>query len=252
MEDDPDARERVFHNAVREVLIHFLFFLVLYIFAFLLISKFKKRKEYYFADDDEDAVVYRISLWMCHFSLAVSLGAALLLPVSIVSNEVLLLYPTSFYIQWLNSSLIHGLWNEIFLFSNVSIFILLPFAYLFTESEGLPGSRKGLVSRLYETFLVFLLVAALLFGMTFLLSAILDYGRDSIHSLFALWSGYLPFLYSCLSCFGVMLLLICTPVGFARLFTVIGELVIKPRFLRDIEEEQACTLLEEDDLHRKL
>ncbi|CAN7941330.1 unnamed protein product, partial [Ixodes pacificus] len=121
---------------------------------------------------------------MCHFSLAVSLGAALLLPVSIVSNEVLLLYPTSFYIQWLNSSLIHGLWNEIFLFSNVSIFILLPFAYLFTESEGLPGSRKGLVSRLYETFLVFLLVAALLFGMTFLLSAILDYGRDSIHSLF--------------------------------------------------------------------
>ncbi|KAM7313057.1 protein LMBR1L isoform X1 [Ixodes scapularis] len=252
MEDDPDARERVFHNAVREVLIHFLFFLVLYIFAFLLISKFKKRKEYYFADDDEDAVVYRISLWMCHFSLAVSLGAALLLPVSIVSNEVLLLYPTSFYIQWLNSSLIHGLWNEIFLFSNVSIFILLPFAYLFTESEGLPGSRKGLVSRLYETFLVFLLVAALLFGMTFLLSAILDYGRASIHSLFALWSGYLPFLYSCLSCFGVMLLLICTPVGFARLFTVIGELVIKPRFLRDIEEEQACTLLEEEDLHRKL
>ncbi|EEC09895.1 lipocalin-1 interacting membrane receptor, putative [Ixodes scapularis] len=124
------------------------------------------------------------SLWMCHFSLAVSLGAALLLPVSIVSNEVLLLYPTSFYIQWLNSSLIHGLWNEIFLFSNVSIFILLPFAYLFTESEGLPGSRKGLVSRLYETFLVFLLVAALLFGMTFLLSAILDYGRASIHSLF--------------------------------------------------------------------
>ncbi|CAN7939336.1 unnamed protein product, partial [Ixodes hexagonus] len=232
--------------------IHFLFFLVLYILAFLLISKFKKRKEYYFADDDEDAIVYRISLWMCYFSLAVSLGAALLLPVSIISNEVLLLYPTSFYIQWLNSSLIHGLWNEIFLFSNVSIFILLPFAYLFTESEGLPGSRKGVISRLYETFLVFLLVAALLFGMTFILSAILDYGQSSIHSLFALWSGYLPFLYSCLSCFGVMLLLICTPFGFARLFTVIGELVVKPRFLRDIQEEYLCTLMEEDDLRRKL
>lgn len=252
MEDDPDARERLFHNAIREILIHFLFFLVLYVFAFLLISKFKKRKEYYFADDDEDAVVYRISLWMCYFSLAVSLGAALLLPISIISNEVLLLYPTSFYIQWLNSSLIHGLWNEIFLFSNMSIFILLPFAYLFTESEGLPGSRKGVISRLYETFLVFLLVAALLFGMTFILSAILDYGRASLHTLFALWSGYLPFLYSCLSCFGVMLLLICTPVGFARLFTVIGELVIKPRFLRDIHEEYYYTLMEEDDLRRKL
>ncbi|XP_077484435.1 LMBR1-like protein lilipod isoform X2 [Amblyomma americanum] len=251
MEDEADARERLFHNAVREILIHFLFFVVLYVFAYVLISKFKKKKDDYFADDDEDAVVYRISLWMCCFSLAVSLGAALLLPVSIISNEVLLLYPSSFYMQWLNSSLIHGLWNEIFLFSNVSIFILLPFAYLFTESEGLPGSRRGLISRLYETFLVLMLVAALLFGMTFLLSAILDYGRASIHSLFALWRGYLPFLYSCLSCFGVMLLLMCTPVGFARLFTVLGELVMKPKFLRDIQEEYQCTLMEEENLGRR-
>ncbi|XP_049271773.1 protein Lilipod isoform X7 [Rhipicephalus sanguineus] len=188
---------------------------------------------------------------MCSFSLAVSLGAALLLPVSIISNEVLLLYPSSFYMQWLNSSLIHGLWNEIFLFSNISIFILLPFAYLFTESEGLPGSRKGLISRLYETFLVFTLVAALLFGMTFLLSAILDYGQTSMQSFFALWCGYLPFLYSCLSCFGVVLLLICTPVGFARLFTVLGELVIKPKFLRDIQDEYQCAMMEEENLRRR-
>ncbi|XP_064471957.1 limb region 1 protein homolog isoform X2 [Ornithodoros turicata] len=257
MDEDPETRERVFHNAIRELLIHFLFFLVLYVFAFLLISKFKKKKEYYF-DDDEDAVVYRVSLWMCYFSLAVSLGAALLLPVSIISNEVLLLYPTSFYIQWLNSSLIHGLWNEIFLFSNISIFILLPFAYFFTESEGLPGSKKGLLSRLYETFLMFMLVAALLFGLTFIISALLDYGHSRMQSLFTLWGGYLPFLYSCLSCFGALLLLtqfctaVCTPVGFARLFTVIGELVVKPRFLRDIQEEYYCTLMEEEDLRRKL
>lgn len=35
-----------------------------------------------------------------------------------------------------------GLWNLIFLFSNIAVFILMPFAYLFTESEGLPGSKK--------------------------------------------------------------------------------------------------------------
>ncbi|KAL3217392.1 hypothetical protein MRX96_032398 [Rhipicephalus microplus] len=251
MENDTDARERLFHNAIREILIHALFFLILYVFAHILVSKFRKKKEYYFAEDDEDAIVCRVSLWMCCFSLAVSLGAALLLPVSIISNEVLLLYPSSFYVQWLNSSLIHGLWNEIFLFSNISIFILLPFAYLFTESEGLPGSQKGLISRFYETFLVFTLVAALLFGMTFLLSAILDYGQTSMQSLFALWCGYLPFLYSCLSCFGVVLLLICTPVGFARLFTVLGELVIKPKFLRDIQDEHQCAMMEEENLRRR-
>ncbi|XP_075550046.1 LMBR1-like protein lilipod isoform X5 [Dermacentor variabilis] len=112
-------------------------------------------------------------------------------------------------------------------------------------------SSTGLISRLYETFLVLTLGAALLFGMTFLLSAILDYGRASIHSFFALWSGYLPFLYSCLSCFGVVLLLICTPVGFARLFTVLGELVIKPKFLRDIQDEYHCAVMEEENLRRR-
>ena len=35
-----------------------------------------------------------------------------------------------------------GLWNYVFLFSNLALFVLMPFAYLFTESEGLPGSRK--------------------------------------------------------------------------------------------------------------
>lgn len=35
-----------------------------------------------------------------------------------------------------------GLWSLVFLFSNLALFILLPFAHLFIESEGLPGSSK--------------------------------------------------------------------------------------------------------------
>ncbi|XP_075750173.1 LMBR1-like protein lilipod isoform X7 [Rhipicephalus microplus] len=119
------------------------------------------------------------------------------------------------------------------------------------QGPSLTQPSQGLISRFYETFLVFTLVAALLFGMTFLLSAILDYGQTSMQSLFALWCGYLPFLYSCLSCFGVVLLLICTPVGFARLFTVLGELVIKPKFLRDIQDEHQCAMMEEENLRRR-
>ncbi|XP_077484440.1 LMBR1-like protein lilipod isoform X7 [Amblyomma americanum] len=162
MEDEADARERLFHNAVREILIHFLFFVVLYVFAYVLISKFKKKKDDYFADDDEDAVVYRISAVERNLSLLQRLHlhpAAVCLPV-------------------------HGV---------------------------------GGTPRISE----------------------------------ALWRGYLPFLYSCLSCFGVMLLLMCTPVGFARLFTVLGELVMKPKFLRDIQEEYQCTLMEEENLGRR-
>jgi hypothetical protein len=55
------------------------------------------------------------SLWLCTFSLAVSVGSALLLPISILSNEILLYYPNSYYVKWLNSSLIQGtvtLWDS--------------------------------------------------------------------------------------------------------------------------------------------
>lgn len=48
------------------------------------------------------------SLLLCTVALAVAVGAALLLPISIASNEVLSLYPSSYYVQWLNHSLIHG------------------------------------------------------------------------------------------------------------------------------------------------
>ena len=46
--------------------------------------------------------------WLCSFALSVSAASALLLPLSIVSNEVIVLYPTSDYVQWLNPSLIKG------------------------------------------------------------------------------------------------------------------------------------------------
>ena len=112
----------------------------------------------------EDEIVYKTSFAICAFSLAVSVGAALLLPISTISNEVsppkvyyfqsvrtwqipfqvLHRYPASWYMKWLNSSLINGIWNLIFVLSNVSLFIFLPFAYLFCESEGLPffGNKR--------------------------------------------------------------------------------------------------------------
>ncbi len=56
----------------------------------------------------EDEMVYKVSFGICAFSLAVSVGAALLLPVSTISNEILHRYPSSWYIKWLNGSLIQG------------------------------------------------------------------------------------------------------------------------------------------------
>lgn len=129
--------------------------IVLLLGAYAFLARFLKKV----SDDDDllaylnredDEMVYKISLFMCCFSLAVSAGSALLLPISSISNEVLHRYPDSWYIKWLNSSLIHGIWNLIFALSNASLLIFLPFAYLFCESEGFFGYRK-VYFRLRET-----------------------------------------------------------------------------------------------------
>ena len=48
------------------------------------------------------------SILICTLTLAVSFGAVLLLPMSIGANEALIMFPNSYYLQWVNSSLILG------------------------------------------------------------------------------------------------------------------------------------------------
>lgn len=81
--------------------------------------------------------------------------------------------------------LILGLWNYVFLFSNLSLFILLPFAYLFTESEGFFGHRKGLWARVYETFIVLILLAIVVLGMTYVLSALFNEDESNVIPIFS-------------------------------------------------------------------
>lgn len=254
MEYDPDLREQIFHNNVRENIIFLLLFLLLCVSSYTIIGYFKRRDgEDYIIDDEDDVTVYEISLWLCTFSLAVSVGAAFLLPFSIASNEVLLLYPNSYYVQWLNHSLVQGLWNHIFLFSNLSMFVLLPFAYFFIESEGFSGHRKGIRARLFETITMLVILFLFIIGVAYITSSFIDGQKPSaILSVLNLWNYLLPLLYSCISFIGVLMLLICTPLGFARLFTVVGQFLIKPQFLRDIEEEYFVVTLEQQSIKRKL
>ncbi|KAJ8397058.1 hypothetical protein AAFF_G00011120 [Aldrovandia affinis] len=248
--DDVSVREQIFHCRVRETIICVLLFICLYIFSYFIITHFKKNAEFV-SDDREDATVNRIVLWLCTFTLSMSVGAVLLLPLSILSNEVLLSFPHSYYMQWLNGSLIHGLWNLVFLFSNLSLFLLMPFAYFFTESEGFVGSKKGVMGRVYETMVVLLLLTLLVLGIVWVASALLH--RDTAQeSLYDLWEYYLPYLYSCISLFGVLLLLLCTPSGLTRMFSITGSLLVKPRLLEDVEETVSCVLFEEASLSRKL
>ncbi|MCJ8732009.1 hypothetical protein PDJAM_G00205750 [Pangasius djambal] len=255
-EDDVTIREQNFHSQVREYIICFLLFAVLYIVSYCIITRYKRKSEFFLTStddhEDEDAVVNRISMYLCTFTLAVSGGAVLLLPFSIISNEILLSLPKNYYIQWLNGSLIHGLWNLVSLFSNLCLFVLMPFAYFFLESEGFAGSKKGLKARILETFVMLFLLALLILGIVWVASALVDNDAASMESLYDLWEFYLPYLYSCISLMGGLLLLMCTPVGLSRMFTVMGQLLVKPTILEDLDEQLYCIQLQEEALQHKL
>uniref|UniRef100_A0A8D0X8Y9 Protein LMBR1L n=1 Tax=Sus scrofa TaxID=9823 RepID=A0A8D0X8Y9_PIG len=240
------VREQLFHERVRECIISTLLFATLYILCHIALTRFKKPAEFTTVDD-EDATVNKIALELCTFTLAVALGAVLLLPFSIISNEVLLSLPRNYYIQWLNGSLIHGLWNLVFLFSNLSLIFLMPFAYFFTESEGFAGSRKGVLARVYETVVMLILLTLLVLGMVWVASAIVDNDKASRESLYDFWEYYLPYLYSCISFLGVLLLLVCTPLGLARMFSVTGKLLVKPRV-----RSAPCPSILQDELPAEL
>uniref|UniRef100_A0A6Q2XA62 Limb development membrane protein 1 n=1 Tax=Esox lucius TaxID=8010 RepID=A0A6Q2XA62_ESOLU len=248
-EDDVTIREQNFHSQVREYIICFLLFAVLYIVSYCIISRYKRKSD---DQEDEDAVVNRVSMYLCTFTLAMSGGAVLLLPFSIISNEILLSFPQNYYIQWLNGSLIHGLWNLVSLFSNLCLFVLMPFAYFFLESEGFAGSKKGIKSRVLETFVMLFLLGLLILGIVWVASALIDNDAASMESLYDLWEFYLPYLYSCISLMGGLLLLMCTPVGLSRMFTVMGQLLVKPTILEDLDEQIYCITLQEEALQRRL
>ncbi|XP_072349881.1 limb region 1 homolog-like protein isoform X3 [Scyliorhinus torazame] len=155
-------------------------------------------------------------------------------------------------IMKMQQSIASRLWNLVFLFSNISLVFLMPFAYFFTESEGFAGSKKGIMARVYETFVVLFLLTLLVLGIVWVASAIINNDAASWESLYDLWDYYLPYLYSCISLFGVLLLLLCTPFGLSRMFTVTGQLLVKPRLLEDLDEQLNCTRFEEAAVVHKL
>lgn len=45
---------------------------------------------------------------------------------------------------------------------------------------------------------------------------------------------------------------VCTPIGFIRLFSVVGQVLVKPNLLRDVNEEFQTFNMEEASVKRKI
>ena len=181
-------------------------------------------------------LILLFSVWMCSFSLSVSIGSAALLPLSVIGSEVLHNHPNDYYLKWLNLALINALWKYVFLLSNLSMFVLLPFAYFFIESQGFSfylrsqRHRPQFILRVYETLVVCFLVIIVLVGIIDVFYSIFLPDLYTISfSLLCISCLSTPILYSFVSLLGVFMLLISTPVGLARMFDLFSEMLIQQK-----------------------
>ncbi|XP_033927255.1 protein LMBR1L isoform X4 [Melopsittacus undulatus] len=246
-------REQLFHERVRECIICTLLFTSLYILCHFIITHFKKHTDFAAEHDDEDAAVNRIALGLCTFTLAVALGAVLLLPFSIISNEASGTWSSSSPICPSSSSC------PLPTSSPSPRALQAPRRWVVVSpnpnpvpSHPLTVLPQGIMARVYETSVVLLLLTLLVLGMVWVASAIMGNDAASRQSLYDLWEYYLPYLYSCISLFGVLLLLLCTPFGLSTMFTVMGQLLVKPWLLEDLDEQLSCTRLEEAAVSRRI
>lgn len=193
-------------------------------------------------------------VWMCSFSLSVSIGSVTLLPFSVIGSEVFHAYPKNYYLKWLNLSLIDTLWNYVFLLSNLSMFLLLPFSYFFIESQGFSfylrtQRRRPILARVYETLVVCFLVIIILFGITDLFYSIFlpDLFTMSF-SLVCISCLSTPMLYSFVSLIGVFMLLISTPLGLAKMFDIFSALLIQQQQKRKSSITAVATAREDSSI----
>ena len=140
----------------------------------------------------------------------------------------------------------------LFTLTNVALFLLLPFAYLFCESEGFTGARRGLINRAKETLVTLLLLSVVVCGSMYILAALIDRDQYTMDTLTNMNSYYLSFLYFCISFLSRLLLLVCTPLGFVKLFTLAAELVTRQQFLSDLTEEYQLAMIEEAAVKKKV
>ena len=86
----------------------------------------------------------------------------------------------------------------------------------------------------------------------YILAALIDRDQYTMDTLTNMNSYYLSFLYFCISFLSVLLLLVCTPLGFVKLFTLVAELVTRQQFLSDLTEEYQLAMIEEAAVKKKV
>ncbi|CAJ0756435.1 8124_t:CDS:10 [Entrophospora sp. SA101] len=229
-----------FYNWIRQNIIAFLLFLSLYTISYSILQKFRKRYKGSSDIEDEDEIFGGIDelviIIMCAAGLAMAFAGFLLLPFTMIATALLHdeIHSENYYLSWLDSNLLVTLWNYTFMGCNFALFVLLPFAFFYNETDQL----KTFWVKAQETATIMLLVGVLMYIFIYMSRLIL--GIENID----FWV-----ILNLLTCMGgAWICLKATPIGYIQIFSCISELPLRPNYrnqLKDslIENEMETSVL---------
>jgi len=225
-----------FNNTMSNWIVCITYFLILYSVAYLIMRYYRRKEE----DSSENGNTLPFFLFTISFTI--SLSAILLLPITIISKEIMYHFPSNYYVHWINQDLLLSLWNVIFMGSNISMFIVIPFAYFYNEAEGF-GKVRGLLGRIYEASTVLLLVAIIVGGLIYWSHQIISNNEQL---------EFLPYSFSMISTLGSLFVLASVSLGFTTL-TKFGFQLRAPFMTRNKMRSKIETLdLDIQVLHRRM
>lgn len=171
-EEIVDRDANLFYDNVRTFIVVFLTVACLLPASYTLIKSRRKTKEIYSSKNDISIrdFVFIVSVLI----ISLCLIMVFMLPLSILANEVLILSPDRYYVQWINVGLLHAFFVLVRLAFKGSC-LVIPFSFFLLFSHSAHKGKKGLTSRWFSSMFYVAVIYTASFGcLTVFISTIFD------------------------------------------------------------------------------
>jgi len=271
---DWSESETYFNDQIRNVTVELLVFGILLTVAHFELKKWRRPMEVELPvlnnlsdvhdvklkkENKDDHLIYRLAQLTCTFAFSTGLSCTILLPLSVLCNEIKVFCSQScpdWWLEWLTAELVVEAWNRVSLMTSVFLFLVLPFIFFLTEADGFSfGPRSGLKAKIYETTITFILLIILIAAFFFVLLKFL--GAFSISSTWSFFIAQMvlevtPMLRTFFSLLAILALLLAVPFGQQMLLDKATEAIIMVTPKSSVRSELRRATVELEGVRRRL
>ena len=157
-----DEAAVLFYENIRCLVVVFLTVSILIPLSYIIVTSRQKKDETFASKDDISVHSYVVGI--CAVTITLSVIMVLMLPLSIIANEILILFPDCYYVQWINAGLLHNF----FVFVKISFkgaCVLIPFGFFFLPSHSMYRGSKAVYPRFIYSLLYVAVTYIALFGI---------------------------------------------------------------------------------------